>query len=62
MGTKREQKFRGLGGNPEIGAYTILDYNTGNVLATLPLQQGEVPMMCALNDKFLIVTGQGMKA
>jgi len=44
------------GASNDGGAYTILDYGTGNILATLPLQPGESPMMSVLNDKFLIVT------
>jgi hypothetical protein len=49
-------------GSHEGGAYTILDYNNGNILATLPLQQGESPMMSVLNDKLLVVTQNGTRA
>ena len=31
-------------------------------MATHALQEGDIPMMSALNDKLLVVTGQGMYA
>ena len=50
------------GSTSEGGSYTILDYSTGNILATLTLQQGESPMMSVLNDKFIVVTQNGTRA
>ena len=46
----------------DLGSYTILSYQTGEVIAALPMQQGDIPMMSALNDKILVVTDQGQKA
>lgn len=31
-------------------------------MATHALQQGDIPMMCALNDKLLVVSNQGQRA
>ena len=45
-----------------MGSYTILNYNSGDIMATHALQQGDVPMMCALNDKLLVVTHAGNRA
>ena len=54
-------RLRAMAGH-DLGSYTILNYQTGEVIAALPLQQGDIPMMSALNDKILVVTDQGQRA
>lgn len=54
-------RLRAMAGH-DLGSYTILSYQTGEVIAALPMQQGDIPMMSALNDKILVVTDQGQKA
>ena len=49
-------------GNIEGGAYTILSYQSGRVVALHTLQKGEIPMMCASDDKLLVVTQQLTRA
>ena len=49
-------------GSQEGGNISIISYNDGSVIATLPLAQGDVPMMSIYNDKVLVLQEQGSKA
>ena len=62
-----KRSFKGLVGHlanrdGDAGAYTILNYTNGEVIATHSLQVVDVPMMSVLNDKLLVLTDGGRKA
>lgn len=68
IASKREKaggllnKGIGRANETDGGAYTILDYNTGDILAILGIPQGMNPMMSVLNEKVLVVTTNGTRA
>lgn len=49
-------------GESEEGSYTILDYNTGDILSVLNYPQGTPAFMSVLNEKLLVVTQHGTRA